>query len=321
MPSPQEQRITLSGRTRTSSSAETPFNRPLSPAGLPPAVRGSEIMMPVIHNLLLLALAYSSVVVIGCTWALRGACPQDGQHKATPSPEPHLTECKQYADNACCTVEDIQDLVAPSVPGADSGSQDRCGALSPLCESFLKRVACFQRCSPDAVRWTFPQRLATAQVVPLCHSFCREWYEACRTDLTCARSWVIDWKGRNCTGSCVPYQQMYQHGRDLCESLWEDYFVTMVDEEGDQWGSHTCGCLTLSPSDREVIAAHQAQEQALELDTTKAGLPQYQDPHDEQQQTDAALLTEDSQMARDNMAMATQPAVCVDGTEGSGSGF
>lgn len=28
-----------------------------------------------------------------------GVCLQDGKHKATPSPEPHLTECSLYADS------------------------------------------------------------------------------------------------------------------------------------------------------------------------------------------------------------------------------
>ncbi|XP_018593921.2 riboflavin-binding protein-like [Scleropages formosus] len=277
--------------------------------------------MPATYKPSPLIFAYFSALIIGCAWGQRGACPRDGKHKATPSPEPQLTECRLYADNACCTVDDLQDLVAPSVPGVESGFWDRCGALSPPCEGFLKRVACFQRCSPDAVHWTSPRHSTTAQAVPLCHSFCREWYEACKTDLTCARNWMIDWKGRNCTGNCVPYRQMYQHERDLCESLWGDHFVTMVDEEGDQWKGRTCGCLTLSPSDREVVAAHQAQEQDLELDTTKAGLPQYRDPHDAQRQIEAALLVAHNRMAPDNMAMDTQPAACADGTDGSGSGF
>lgn len=44
------------------------------------------------------------------------------------------------------------------------------------CEGFLKRVSCFYRCSPDAARWPHPHRRSYIQAVPLCHSFCRDWW-------------------------------------------------------------------------------------------------------------------------------------------------
>ena len=98
---------------------------------------------------------------------------------------------------------------------------------------------------------------------------------------------------------------MYQHGRDLCESLWGDAFMTVEDQEeeeeegghhhdgghdhdgnpgdgapgGGGAGSRPCGCLTLSSSDRDVMAALRAQSvDPEELDTTKSGLPQYRAP-------------------------------------------
>ena len=54
---------------------------------------------------------------------------------------------------------------------------------------------------------------------------------------------------------------MYQHGRDLCESVLGEAFVTVEDEEeragpgkeGTGTGGHPCGCLTLSTADREVM--------------------------------------------------------------------
>lgn len=48
------------------------------------------------------------------------------------------------------------------------------------CEGFLKRVSCFYRCSPDAARWPHPHRRSYIQAVPLCHSFCRDWW-GCQT--------------------------------------------------------------------------------------------------------------------------------------------
>ncbi|XP_056462648.1 LOW QUALITY PROTEIN: riboflavin-binding protein-like [Gadus chalcogrammus] len=229
-----------------------------------------------------------------------GACLQDGKHKTTPSAEPQLTECSLYTDNACCTVEDVQDIAHVPALSNKNAPWDHCGHLSSTCEVFLKRVSCFYRCSPDAARWPHPRRRSYIQAVPLCHSFCRDWFDACRMDLTCARNWARDPRGHNCTGTCVQYQQMYQHGRDLCESLWGDAFMTVEDQVEEEEGGHhdgvhgndgppgdghpgdssrPCGCLTLSSSDRDVMAALRAQSvDPEELDTTKSGLPQYRAP-------------------------------------------
>uniref|UniRef100_A0A3Q4H3Z1 Retbindin n=1 Tax=Neolamprologus brichardi TaxID=32507 RepID=A0A3Q4H3Z1_NEOBR len=210
-----------------------------------------------------------------------GVCLQDGKHKATPSPEPHLTECSLYADNSCCTEEQIQDI--SHVPSANNQNEpwDKCGSLSPECEGFLKRVLCFYRCSPDAARWPHPQRSSYIQAVPLCHSFCH-----------------------------------------LCESLWGDAFMTVEDEPEevgeageigvDVDGVRPCGCLTLSPSDKDVIAALRAQQDdPEELDTTKTGLPQYRAPCQ-------AKLPVQPRMGN---SVLRKRSVEVEDVEGSGSGL
>ncbi|KAJ3600395.1 hypothetical protein NHX12_031379 [Muraenolepis orangiensis] len=252
---------------------------------------------------LLLALFLVAALIGGVS--AEGACLQDGKHKSAPSAEPHLTECTLYAENACCTADDIQEIAHIPAVSNKNTPWDHCGALSTTCESFLKRLSCFYRCSPDAARWPHPRRRSYIQAVPLCHSFCRDWFDACRMDLTCARNWARDPRGHNCTGTCVQYQQMYQHGRDLCESLWGDAFMTVEDEDeeeeeeghsdgvlhgnggnhgdsthgGGGGGTRPCGCLTLSSSDRDVMAALRAQSvDPEELDTTKSGLPQYRAP-------------------------------------------
>ncbi|XP_047428543.1 retbindin [Mugil cephalus] len=273
---------------------------------------------------LLFICAFMTSMLIGGTFS-EGVCLQDGKHKATPTPEPHLRECSLYADNSCCTEEDIQDI--SHIPSANNQNEpwDKCGPLSPECEGFLKRVSCFYRCSPDAARWPHPHRRSYIQAVPLCHSFCRDWFDACRMDMTCARNWARDPRGQNCTGTCVQYQQMYQHGRDLCESLWGDAFMTVEDEpeevgeagefgaEGD--GGRPCGCLTLSPSDKDVIAALRAQQDdPEELDTTKTGLPQYRAPC----QTKLPLQ---AKRGRKGNSVLRKRSVEVEDVEGSGSGL
>ncbi|XP_029014604.1 retbindin [Betta splendens] len=265
--------------------------------------------------LLLLCLLAAAVLAGGAQ--SEGLCLQDGKHKASPGPEPQLEDCSLYADNSCCTSGDIQDVAY--VPSVQNEPWDKCGPLSAECEGFLKRVSCFYRCSPDAARWPHPSRRWYIQAVPLCHSFCRDWFEACRMDLTCARNWARDPRGQNCTGTCVQYQQMYQHGRDLCESLWGDAFLAVEDDPEDageagearaEGGGRACGCLTLSPSDRDVIAALKAQrDNPEELDTTKTGLPQYRAPCQTKLQ------------AQKGNSVLRKRSVVVDDMEGSGSGL
>ncbi|KAM6957089.1 retbindin [Aplochiton taeniatus] len=278
--------------------------------------------MAVKTNSLLLVCAYLSAALIGHVLCLEGACLQNGKHKTSPGPEPHLKECKLYAENTCCSDEDIQDLSSPASSFKNT-NWDRCGSLSPACESFLKRVVCFYRCSPDAARWPHPHQKAYIQAVPLCHSFCRDWYDACRLDMTCARNWARDPRGQNCTGGCVQYQQMYQHGRDLCESLWGDAFMTVeddVEEGGEGAGGRPCGCLSLSPSDREVMAALRAQEEdPEELDTTKSGLSQYRAPCHAKLPR-AATLPPQARRSKGNLVMRKR-SVVVEDVEGSGSGL
>ncbi|KAM3836075.1 retbindin, partial [Diretmus argenteus] len=112
---------------------------------------------------------------------------------------------------------------------------------------------------------------------------------------------------------------MYQHGRDLCESLWGDAFMTVEDEAEDAGetgdGGRPCGCLTLSPSDRDVIAALRAQQDdPEELDTTKTGLPQYRAP------CQAKLPREAKRNSKGNSVLRKR-SVMVDDLEGSGSGL
>lgn len=124
--------------------------------------------------------------------------------------------------------------------------------------------------------------------------------------------------------ACVLYVnlQMYQHGRDLCESLWGDAFMTVEDdpqevgETGETGGDgHPCGCLTLSPSDKDVIAALRAQQDdPEELDTTKTGLPQYRAPC-------KTKLPVQAKSGRKGNSVLRKRSLEVEDVEGSGSGF
>lgn len=122
---------------------------------------------------------------------------------------------------------------------------------------------------------------------------------------------------------------MYQHGRDLCESLWGDAFMTVEDEPedvgeagevgagggGGSSSGRPCGCLTLSPSDKDVMAALRAQQDdPEELDTTKTGLPQYRAPC-------KTKLPLQARGGRKGNSVLRKRSVIVDDVEGSGSGL
>ncbi|XP_006631673.2 retbindin [Lepisosteus oculatus] len=264
-----------------------------------------------------LVAAWLSAALIGWAWCHDGACLQGGKHRAEPSPEPFLRECTLYSDNACCSEQDTQELAGSPISQVDGVSWDRCGPLSPVCEGFLKRLACFYRCSPDAARWAHPHRPSAIQGVPLCLSFCQDWFEACKEDLICAHNWVSDWEwgpqGNNCTRNCIPFQQMYTDSKDLCDSLWGDSFVAVDDAgQGDQ---SSCACLSLGPSDRQMTEALRAQEgNPDELDTTKTGLPPAPCRR-------LPTLPPQARRSNNHRNALRKRSLFVEDVEGSGSGF
>lgn len=84
-----------------------------------------------------------------------------------------------------------------------------------------------------------------------------------------------------------------------------------VGADGD--GGRPCSCLTLSPSDKDVIAALRAQQDdPEELDSTKADLPQAPC------QTKLPLQPT---IGRKGNSVPHKRSVVVDDVEGSGSGL
>ncbi|TRZ19497.1 hypothetical protein HGM15179_007610 [Zosterops borbonicus] len=117
------------------------------------------------------------------------------------------------------------------------------------CEDFTKKIECFYRCSPHAARWIHPNDSAAIQAVPLCQSFCDDWYEACKDDSTCVRNWLTDWEwdksGENqCKSKCAPYREVYANGTDMCQSMWGESFKV---------SESSCLCLQMNKKDSIAI--------------------------------------------------------------------
>ncbi|XP_074167161.1 retbindin [Sminthopsis crassicaudata] len=117
---------------------------------------------------------------------------------------------------------------------------DRCGGLSPRCESFLQNLSSFLHCSPLAANWTYLEKPRSIQALPICAAFCDQWFLACRDDLTCGRNWLSQPEGGSCEGGCLTFDQTFLDARDLCGSALGDYLVA---------APAPCPCLQPSTSD------------------------------------------------------------------------
>lgn len=90
--------------------------------------------------------------------------------------------------------------------------------------------------------------------------------------------------------------------------------MTVEDEPEELPENAPCGCLTLSASDRDKMAALKAQQDdPEELDTTKTGLPQYRAPCH-------TPLPPPRTQRRGNSVLRKRSVGVEDG-EGSGSGL
>ncbi|NXN85127.1 RBP protein, partial [Bombycilla garrulus] len=176
-------------------------------------------------------------------------CLEGDTQKLKPSPEPSMQECTLYSKSSCCYADFTEQLAHSPVIKVSNSYWNRCGQLSKSCEDFTKKIECFYRCSPHAARWTHPNDTAAIRSVPLCQSFCDDWYEACKDDSICVRNWLTDWEwdedGENhCKNKCIPYRETYTNGTDMCQSMWGKSFKV---------SKSSCLCLQMNKKDSIAI--------------------------------------------------------------------
>ncbi|CAH2310660.1 riboflavin-binding -like [Pelobates cultripes] len=214
-----------------------------------------------------------TLLVYGALSAVSGqqTCLLGKHHKASPSAEIGAQECVLYAESSCCYANFTEKLSQSPIIKVDNYYWNRCGNLSKACEAYMKKIECFYQCSPLAAHWIHPNMSFAIEHVPLCQSFCDSWFEACRSDLVCARDWLVDWivdeNGNHCKNECIPYHQMYANGTDLCQTAWGASFEV---------SSSACHCLDMTETDRNVIKYILGQENSEESGEQEACKPRLQ---------------------------------------------
>ncbi|XP_031564630.1 folate receptor gamma-like [Actinia tenebrosa] len=153
----------------------------------------------------------------------------DGRyHKPSPSPEgPDYADCFSWKNKSCCTAEFTIELKKNRVENIWNFTWNHCGNLSKECERYIKDEECFFQCEPNLIKWHIGK--AKIREVPICRSFCHDWFEACKYDKTC----VADWGEFNYTSGsyicplnskCQTFAEVYGDGKGLCNKMWGSSF-------------------------------------------------------------------------------------------------
>ncbi|MEE6495333.1 hypothetical protein FKM82_002014 [Ascaphus truei] len=206
-------------------------------------------------------------------------CLKVPHHKTSPSAESGFQECTLYSESSCCHANVTEKLSRSPVVEVDNYYWNRCGNLSKTCEDYMKKLECFYQCSPLAAHWVHPNSSEAVQNIPLCQSFCDNWFDACRSDQICAYNWLTDWiideSGNHCKNECIPFSKMYVNGTDLCQNSWGISFVV---------SSSPCRCLDMSETDKQVVKYILEDDNSEESGEQEACKPRLHKPQDKAQE-------------------------------------
>ncbi|KGL72318.1 Riboflavin-binding protein [Tinamus guttatus] len=197
----------------------------------------------------MLRFALALFAVITSSTCKKYSCLDGETHKLNGKENPYCTIFVSFLTASCCYANFTEQLAHSPVIKINNSYWNRCGQLSKSCEDFTKKIECFYRCSPHAARWIHPNYSAAIRSVPLCQSFCDDWYEACKDDSICVRNWLTDWEWdesgvNHCKNKCVPYSEVYANGTDMCQSMWGESFKV---------SESSCLCLQMNKKDMMAI--------------------------------------------------------------------
>eukprot|EP01026_Neomeris_dumetosa_P048147 TRINITY_DN4155_c0_g2_i1.p1 TRINITY_DN4155_c0_g2~~TRINITY_DN4155_c0_g2_i1.p1 ORF type:complete len:499 (-),score=60.13 TRINITY_DN4155_c0_g2_i1:133-1629(-) len=159
--------------------------------------------------------------------------------------------CRQYKDNACCSLETVNDFMA-LYPGYEF---NRCdddptipNKMSDECYQYFINELCFYECDVNAGKYRkhpdCEDNSWQMEGMPIKASYCDEWFQACADDFVCACRPEDDCEAPksqfalpklNCTydggqGNCQKVKDIFQDGKELCELMFDNSFIYYEDE-------------------------------------------------------------------------------------------
>jgi hypothetical protein len=101
---------------------------------------------------------------------------------------------KPWAAQSCCSASYSNELQAGLSNLYSNWSYDYCGKMSSRCAAFFYAEEAFYNCDPFAFQFLDPSPTNTYGSllnVPVCASYCEDWFSACADDSTCATNWNL----------------------------------------------------------------------------------------------------------------------------------
>merc|ERR1740124_58842 len=154
-------------------------------------------------------------------------CANNGLRYPTPQRGLSNMFCNAYSNETCCTPETDEKIKHGGEYAVDGTRWDECGTLSAACKHFHERETCRYECSPNLEKYIVKAKRGGGERfrgIPVCSSFCDNWYSACENDMICAKNWVKDFKwlkdGNHCKQPCRTYKEVYGSGKELCDNIW-----------------------------------------------------------------------------------------------------
>ncbi|CAH1773994.1 unnamed protein product [Owenia fusiformis] len=198
---------------------------------------------------LLKVLCCLSFVIVGVYGQESIQCLDGPWHKKFSGPEgPDYVECLSWKDNACCLANMTQELLTHKAKNLYDFHWDRCGNLSQACETFIKDEECFYQCEPGLRKFRHDgPKDGRITKVPVCKSYCDDWFNACKDDMTCVENWMEDFdytKGENhcpADSTCKTFADMYGNAEGLCNKMWGHAFTYSTD-------SSNCMVMSFDPT-------------------------------------------------------------------------
>ena len=151
---------------------------------------------------------------------------------------------KPWVNQSCCTAAYSNALQGGLTNLYANWSYDYCGTISDRCRAFLYWEEAAFQCDPFLAQYSDPTSLYGSLVgVPLCASYCDDWWDACRYDSTCATNWATNFPtdanyNYGCAAGdtypadgsgppvCSTFASRFPgRGRDLCTNMWGSTFT------------------------------------------------------------------------------------------------